>query len=134
MQRVINTWEIKKPYNQNIILQIDLNTEEEYVQAGLLFQTFYFSLKLKKKKKQKKTTDMSMAEWVSRSSWEMNHTFHSVLWKPCFEHACNYYLLHTSQPRSQVYKDLVVFWESLLGHKLQCGSFPQYANKGWESW
>lgn len=55
------------------------NTEEEYVQAGLLFQTFYFPLKLKKKKKQKKTTDMSMAGWVGQSSWEMNHTFHSVL-------------------------------------------------------
>lgn len=63
----------------NIILQIDLNTKEEYVQAGLLFQTFYFPLKLKKKKKQKKTTDISMAEWVGWSSGEMNHTFHSVL-------------------------------------------------------
>lgn len=88
MQRVVtNTWKIRKPYNQNIILQIDLNTEEEYVQAGLLFQTFYFPLKLKQKKKQKKTTDMSMAEWVGQSSWEMNHIFHSVLWKPCLEHA-----------------------------------------------
>lgn len=78
MQRIINIPEIRKPYNQNIILQIDLNTREEYVQAGL-FQTFCFPLKLKQKKKQKKTTDMSMAEWVGQSSWEMNHIFHSVL-------------------------------------------------------
>lgn len=70
MQRVINPCEIRKAYNRNIVLQIDLNAEEEYVQAGLLFQTFYFSLKLKKKKKPKKTTDMSMAEWVGRSSWK----------------------------------------------------------------
>lgn len=70
MRRVINILEIRKPYNQNIILQIDLNTEEEYVQAGLIFQTSYFPLKLFKKikKKQKKTTDMSMAEWVGGSS------------------------------------------------------------------
>jgi len=45
-QKVINISEIRKPYNQNIILQIDLNTEEEYVQAGLTFQTSYFPLKL----------------------------------------------------------------------------------------
>lgn len=50
-QKVINISEIRKPYNQNIILQIELNTEEEYVQAGLAFQTSYFPLKLKKKKK-----------------------------------------------------------------------------------
>lgn len=102
--RVINIWDIRKPYNQNSILQIYLNTEEEYVQAGLLFQTFYFPLKLKKKKKQKKTTDMPMAEWVGGSSCEVNHTSHSVLWKSCFKHAYNYYLLqwHTSLPYSTV--------------------------------
>lgn len=45
-QKVINISEIRKPYNQKIILQIELNTEEKYVQAGLAFQTSYFPLKL----------------------------------------------------------------------------------------
>lgn len=110
MQRVINIWEIRKPYNQNIILQIVLNIEEEYVQAGL-FQTFYFPLKLKKKKKPMKTTDMSMVEWVGGSSCEMNDTFHSVLWKSYFKHAYNYYLLqwHTSLPCSTVLQGFASF-------------------------
>lgn len=89
MQKAINIWEIRKHYNQHFILQIDLNTEGEYVRAGLLLQTFDFLLKLKNEKKQKKTTDMSTAEWVGGSSCEMNHTFHSVLWKSCFQHAYN---------------------------------------------
>lgn len=90
-------------------------------------QAFYFrhfiSLwNLKKEKKQKKTTYMSMAEWVGGSSCEMNHTFHSVLWKSCFKHAYNYCLLQwlTGLPCSTVHKDLLVFWgcKSIFGTQI----------------
>lgn len=53
-----------------------------------------------------------MGGWVF---CEMNHTFHSVLWKSCFKHAYNYYLLqsdvrHTGLPCSTIYKALLNYW------------------------
>lgn len=120
MQRVINIWEIRKPYNQNIILQIVLNTEEEYVQAGLL-QTFYFPLKIKKKKKPKKTTDMSMVEWVGLPvKWIILFIqFYESLTSsmPIITICCNGTpVCHAVQ----FYKDLLVFWgcKSLLGTQI----------------
>lgn len=76
-----------------------------------------------------------MGGWVF---CEMNHTFHSVLWKSCFKHAYNYYLLqsdvrHTGLPCSTIYKALLNYWEShFWGHKLQRGSLLQHVHMHWE--
>lgn len=87
IQRVINIWGIKKPYNQNIILQIDLNAEEEYVQAGLLFQTFYFPLKLKKKEEAKED-DIDVNGWMGGWVFLWNESYFSFSFMKVLLQAC----------------------------------------------
>lgn len=74
-----------------------------------------------------------MGGWVF---CEMNHTFHSVLWKSCFKHAYNYYLLqsdvrHTGLPCSTVYKALLNYWVRATSGGTNCSTGLSLSTYTW---